>query len=57
MAGHRLDISGFMAAKQAAIAAHESQYSGLIKDSPGGFRLPAELLAIAAQPFEVFLSG
>jgi LmbE family N-acetylglucosaminyl deacetylase len=55
--GYRLEISRFLAAKQSAIAAHASQYSGLITDSPAGFRLPADLLAVAARPFEVFLSA
>jgi LmbE family N-acetylglucosaminyl deacetylase len=54
--GYRLDISRFMVQKKAAIAAHASQYSDLIKDSPTGFRLPAELIAVAARPFEVFLN-
>ncbi len=54
--GWRLDISAHLAVKQAAIAAHETQYGELIKDSPNGFRLPAELLAVFARPFEVFIA-
>jgi LmbE family N-acetylglucosaminyl deacetylase len=53
--GWRLDISAQLAAKQRAIAAHVSQYGGLITDSPGGFQLPAALLAVFARPYEVFL--
>jgi len=52
--GFRLNITPFMARKQAAIAAHESQYGDLIKDSPNGFRLPANLLEIFARPHEIF---
>jgi len=54
--GWRLDISAHLAAKQRAIAAHVSQYGALITDSPGGFRLPASLLAVFARPFEVFIA-
>jgi len=54
--GWRLDISEHLPAKQAAIAAHKSQYGDLIKDSPNGFRLPAALLAVFARPFEVFIA-
>jgi len=55
-AGWRLDISAHLVAKQRAIAAHVSQYGGLITDAPNGFRLPADLLAVFARPFEVFIS-
>jgi hypothetical protein len=41
--------------KRRAIAAHASQYSGLITDDPRGFRLPADLLSVFEQPYEVFL--
>jgi LmbE family N-acetylglucosaminyl deacetylase len=54
--GWRLNISEFVETKQRAIAAHASQYGGLIQDSPAGFRLPAELLAVFAQDFEVYLT-
>lgn len=56
-AGWRLDITDHVAAKQRAIAAHASQYTGLIADQPDGFRLPAELLAIFARRFEIFIEG
>ncbi len=51
----RLDISPQLAVKTRAIAAHESQYGGVIKDSPEAFCLPAELLAVFAQPYEIYL--
>ncbi len=55
--GWRLDISRWQDAKRRAIAAHRSQYSELIMDDPTGFRLPAALLEVFEQPFEVFLEG
>jgi len=54
--GFRLKIAPFMARKQAAIAAHASQYGDLIKDCPAGFRLPANLLEIFARPYETFIA-
>jgi LmbE family N-acetylglucosaminyl deacetylase len=54
--GWRLDISAHWQAKQQAIAAHASQYGDLITDSPGGFMLPAALLAVFARPFEVYIA-
>jgi LmbE family N-acetylglucosaminyl deacetylase len=54
--GWRLDISSQLDLKRRAIAAHASQYGGLIADSPNGFFLPQNLLAIAARPYEVFLA-
>jgi LmbE family N-acetylglucosaminyl deacetylase len=53
--GWRLDISAQLDLKRRAIAAHASQYGRVITDSPGGFSLPANLLAVAARPYEVFL--
>jgi len=53
--GWRLDISAQLALKRRAISAHASQYGRVITDSPGGFSLPENLLAIAARPYEVFL--
>jgi LmbE family N-acetylglucosaminyl deacetylase len=55
-AGWRLDISAQQSRKQRAIAAHQSQYGRLITDSPDGFRLPENLLAVFARPFEVFIA-
>ena len=56
IAGRRLDIGNVLACKRRAIAAHRSQYSDLIGDDPGGFRLPRALLDVFEQPFEVFLT-
>jgi len=54
--GWRLDIpQKHLALKRRAIAAHASQYSDLITDDPNGFRLPANLLSVFDQPYEVFL--
>lgn len=53
--GARLDITAYLPAKRRAIAAHASQYTDLITDSPDGFRLPPKLLAIFDQGFETFL--
>ena len=54
-AGFRLDIGAFLAAKRAAIQAHQSQYGGMINDDPTGFRLPQNLLSVFEAPFETFL--
>ncbi len=53
--GARLDVGHMREQKQRALAAHASQYSGLITDDPQGFQLPRDLLAIAERDFEVFL--
>ncbi len=53
--GYRLDITPHLPAKRRAIAAHASQYAGLITDSADGFQLPAALLRIVEDPSEVFL--
>jgi LmbE family N-acetylglucosaminyl deacetylase len=53
--GMRLDISEHLAAKRRAIAAHVSQYGGLIQDDAGGFQLPPNLLDIFSRPYETFL--
>ncbi|MFC7473617.1 PIG-L deacetylase family protein [Dankookia sp. GCM10030260] len=53
--GFRLDVARHLPAKRRAVAAHESQVSGLIDDDPGGFRLPEAALALAFRPFELFL--
>ncbi len=55
--GWRLDISAQLPAKRHAIAAHQSQYGGVITDAPDGFRLPASLLAVFDQPYEVFIAA
>jgi LmbE family N-acetylglucosaminyl deacetylase len=53
--GYKLPITEQLQAKQTAVAAHASQYSSLIEDSPNGFRLPRQLLSIFERPYEVFL--
>ena len=55
LAGFRLSTAGHHAAKQRAIAAHASQYGGLIRDDPTGFQLPAGLLGVFNRPYETFL--
>jgi len=54
-AGFRLDITTFLPAKRAAIAAHASQYGGLITDDPAGFALPSALLAVFDTTYETFI--
>ena len=55
-AGMRLDIAAHLPAKRRAIAAHRSQYAGIIDDDPGGFQLPSALLTVFDQPYETFLT-
>ncbi len=55
--GARLDVAAMRARKRQALLAHASQYSGLIADAPGGFRLPADLLAATDRDHEVFLTA
>jgi LmbE family N-acetylglucosaminyl deacetylase len=54
-AGYRLDIARHLPAKRRAIAAHASQRGEIITDDPGGFALPATLLALFDRPFETYL--
>jgi LmbE family N-acetylglucosaminyl deacetylase len=53
--GWRLDVTAHLPAKRRAIAAHLSQYGGLIADDPRGFQLPAQLLRAFDTPWETFL--
>lgn len=53
--GWRLDITAHLTAKRSAVAAHASQYGGLIDDDPSGFRLPKTLLSAMDAPWETFL--
>jgi LmbE family N-acetylglucosaminyl deacetylase len=53
--GWRLGIATHLKRKRRAIASHRSQYSDLIDDDPGGFRLPPELLATFERPYESFI--
>jgi LmbE family N-acetylglucosaminyl deacetylase len=55
--GCRLAIQEQLPRKRQAIAAHASQYTSLITDGTTAFQLPSELLAVADQPFEVFLDA
>jgi len=54
--GARLDISAVLPAKRRAIAAHVSQTTALISDSPYGFQLPAAFLALFDRPWEAFIA-
>lgn len=54
--GMRLDIAEHLAVKRRAIAAHASQYGGLIQDDPDGFQLPSNLLEVFNQSYETFLT-
>jgi LmbE family N-acetylglucosaminyl deacetylase len=54
--GYKLPIAAHLKTKRSAVAAHASQYSALINDSPEGFRLPPELLDVFERPYEVFLA-
>jgi LmbE family N-acetylglucosaminyl deacetylase len=53
--GFRLDIAPYLPAKRRAIAAHRSQYAGLIDDDPSGFQLAKGFLALFNGPFETLL--
>lgn len=54
--GWRLEISAHLERKRQAIAAHASQYGGLIQDLPAGFKLPPELLRVFTRSFEVYIA-
>lgn len=54
--GMRLDVTDHLAVKRRAIAAHASQYGGLIQDDVDGFQLPSNLLDIFSRPYETFLT-
>jgi LmbE family N-acetylglucosaminyl deacetylase len=53
--GWRLDVAAHLPAKRRAIAAHASQYGGLITDDPAGFALPEALLHACQVSWETFL--
>ena len=53
--GWRTDITAHLAVKRQAIAAHRSQYTGLITDDPQGFQLPPDFLAMFDGPYETIL--
>ena len=54
--GMRLDITDHLPVKRRAIAAHASQYGGLIQDDKDGFQLPPNLLEVFNRPYETFLT-
>ncbi len=53
--GGRLDVARHLSIKRRAIAAHATQYSGMIHDDPTGFRLSSAFLAHFDRPWEAFL--
>ena len=55
-AGVRLDVTRHLAAKCRAIAAHRSQYAGVIEDDPDGFQFPVGFLEIFTQAHETYLT-
>lgn len=55
--GWRLPIARELPLKRRAVAAHETQYGGVITDAPAGFQLPAALLKACLRPYEVFLEA
>lgn len=54
-AAWRLDIRSAADRKAAAIAAHRSQYAGIVTDSPDAFQLSDTILAHFRRPWELFL--
>ncbi len=52
---YKINISNVVEKKQAAIAAHVSQVTGLIDDDPDGFTLSPEVLAHFSNSFELFI--
>ena len=53
----RLDVSGVLDRKRAAIRAHRSQTTALIDDDPAGFCLSPAMLAHFDRPWEVYLES
>ena len=53
--GVRLDVSRHRAAKQRAIHAHASQYTGLIQDDPAAFQMQPGFMALFDTPAELYL--
>jgi LmbE family N-acetylglucosaminyl deacetylase len=52
-----LDIATVLPLKHRAIEAHRSQHGLIVTDEPGGFVLPASLLARAEAPYEAFFEA
>lgn len=55
--GWRLDVGAHAALKRRAVAAHRSQYAGLIDDDPAGFQLQPGFLARFEGRFETFINN
>lgn len=53
--GFRIDIGAYRDKKRLAVAAHKSQYAGLIDDDPSGFQMTPDFLALFDGPFETVL--
>ena len=53
--GVRIDVTRYLGAKAAAIAAHRSQTTDLVDDDPDGFRLTPAMLAYFETPWEILL--
>ncbi len=56
-AGFRLDVRVVLPAKREAIAAHRSQYAGLIDDDPAGFQMAPVFIDRFTGPYETFLTS
>jgi LmbE family N-acetylglucosaminyl deacetylase len=56
-AAWRLDITAQLPSKRRAIAAHVSQTTDLIDDSPAGFRLLPDFLTYFDRPWEVYIAA
>jgi LmbE family N-acetylglucosaminyl deacetylase len=54
--GWRLDVEALLPIKRRAIAAHRSQYAGVIDDDPSGFQIDPKFLALFDTRFETFLN-
>ena len=52
-----LDIAAVLPLKRRAIAAHRSQHGLVIDDDPGGFTLPADLLARTERSVETYFEA
>lgn len=53
--GWQLDISAQLPRKRRAIAAHRSQYAGVIDDDPTGFQMEPRFMALFDTQYEYFL--
>ena len=51
----RLDVASVLVDKAAAVAAHASQTTGLVRDSPDGFTLTPDLLVPFERGWEVYI--